>query len=176
MIITSLNLISYLSPFIITYKQHIFTMVFSAPCFSNECGFCETCSDRNNEPAKATLEKEEREMRAVDLKKFMGKQLVEDEAQKYHIKMKDLMGKADYRNPQDIGYMRTRVNYEKGQPIENFRYNLIRKAHTEVCSDGRCGVFHHSAHEEMIKSYYCQLPIYQRQSGGHNLCAVCIQA
>ena len=163
-----------------TSTKTSYTMVFSATCFSNECGFCATCSARgssNMGRIKLHLKEKEEAERASDLKKFMGKQLVEEETLKYHAKMKEIMVKADYISPSDSGFMRTRVNYEKGQGIDYVRYNLIRKEHKELCSDGHCQVFHHSAHETMIKSYYPLLPIYKRlASPSHNLCASCIQS
>jgi len=148
-------------------------MTHSSPCFSGQCGFCEGCCQHNMD-YKMTGTKE-LTMRSQDATKFIGKKQVEVEQNKYSNALKELMVKSDYRNPTDIGWMKTHVNYEKGQPITHIKYKLNEKIHTKLCSDRLCQVFFHGSHESMQNSYYSKLPVYTRVvDGNHHLCAVCI--
>jgi hypothetical protein len=147
-------------------------MTYSSPCFSGQCGFCEGCCEHNN---PIVSQAKELAMRAQDYTKFMGNKLVEEEHNKYSVALKKTMRKADYRNPTDIGYMSTQINYEKGQPLTHLKYKLNKEIHNEVCSDRLCQVFFHGSHEVTQKSYYSKLPVYTRMvDRNHNMCAVCI--
>ena len=145
-------------------------LTYSAPCFSGECGFCASCCDSD-----PTSPDPEPVQRASDLIKFMGKQRVQDELDNYNKSLNKMLKQYDYRNPTDIGFMREKVNYEKGQLIDNVKYKLILKHHQAVCDDPLCKVFFVSAHDSLKNSFYPKLPIYSRVSdNNHQLCAVCI--
>lgn len=158
-----LNYIFYITPQL--------NMIYTAPCFSGDCGFCEECCSNNyikTNPNELT-------MRAHDAIKFIGKNKVEEENDKYSKAIKQKMIKTDYRNPTDIGYMPRFVNYEI-HPSHHMKYKLNQKIHSEVCSNRICQVLFHSSHEEIQKSYYPKLPVYTRVTdNNHHLCSVCIK-
>ena len=145
-------------------------LTYSAPCFSGECRFCASCCD--SDPTSSDPEPIQR---ADDLIKFMGKQRVQEESDHYHKSLNKIIKQYDYRSPTDIGFMTKKVNYEKGQPIDNIKYKLIEKNHDSVCDDPLCKVFFVTSHDNLKNTFYPKVPIYKRViDDNHQLCAVCI--
>jgi len=145
-------------------------LTFTAPCFSGECGFCPSCCDLD-----PISKDHESIQRAYDLKKFIGSQRIQEEQDKYNKSLKKITKKYDYHNPTDIGFMPPIIKFEKGQPIDYVKYNLIKGNHTIICDDLLCKVFFIISHDGLRSSYYSKLPIYNRNHDkNHNLCAVCI--
>lgn len=105
-------------------------MSFTAPCFSGECGFCSNCCDSYYE-----YRYPENIQRAYDLKKFMGKQKVQEETDNYHKSLNKFMKTKGYYSPNDYGYMKENIKYEKGGSEEYTKYKLMKNKHKEVCDD-----------------------------------------
>jgi len=145
-------------------------MSFTAPCFSGECGFCSNCCD-----SKYRYKYPENIQRAYDLKKFMGKQKVHEETDYYHKSLNKIMETKGYYSPNDYGYMKENIKYEKGGSEEYTKYKLMKNRHKEICDDPLCKIFYISAHENHQLKFYPNIPLYSRVvDNNHFLCAVCI--
>jgi len=143
---------------------------FTANCFSNECGFCSSCCD-----SESLSDDSETIKRAKDLKKFMGRQRVDEENDHYNKTLKKYLKRYDYLNPSDSGFMPKRMNYGDNSDTEYNKYHLIQKNHESICNDPLCQVFYESSHDELKSSYYPKLPLYERvKDNKHYICIVCI--
>ena len=92
-------------------------MSFTAPCFSGECGFCSNCCDSNY---KYKYKYPENIQRAYDLKKFMGKQKVQEETQdKKEEPQKETASKEDNKSKELSDTPKT----DDGKEIENLEEN-----------------------------------------------------
>ena len=112
------------------------TNIFTANCFSDECGFCSSCCD-----SEFKSDDSEDIQRAQDLKKFMGNTKLDEEQDYYNKILKKYMKKYDYRNPTDIGYMPEKLSYGENQDSEYHKYKLIQKEHKYICDDSFCKLF-----------------------------------
>ena len=140
-------------------------MVFTAPCFSGECGFCPGCcksSTISNEP--------ECLQRANDLSKFLGKQKIAEELNLYNQSLNQLIKKYDYRNPKDPGFLPTILKYG------DTKYKLLSKySHSNGCDNVFCKIFYLNSHDHMKSTHYTKLPIYTRSTDNkHRFCGVCM--
>ena len=138
---------------------------FTAPCFSGGCGFCPECCRSD---VKVT--ESEDLLRAKDFSKFMGKQTIIKENDKYNKQFNQFMKQYNFRNPMKIGFMPKYMSY--GKDI----YTLIEEVHTSVCDDIFCKVFYVNAHDALKKNHYSNYPIYTRKEDGLcQLCGICVQ-
>ena len=72
---------------------------FTAPCFSNQCGFCSSCCD-----SEYDCDESQSILRAKDLVKFMGSKKINEEIEFYEKKLNNFVENTNYCNPSDIGF------------------------------------------------------------------------
>ena len=144
-------------------------MIFTAPCFSGECGFCANCNDSKEESTE-----EENIRRAQDLSKFLGYNFIDKITMDYNSNLKKWCKKNDYRCHADIGWA--------PQFIKKYRYKedpiifkLIQEIHPAVCDDSWCQVMFVNAPEALHNIFYPSLPIYTRVFDDKlQLCGPCL--
>jgi hypothetical protein len=147
-------------------------MKFTGTCFSGECGFCVECSQRCFNKLEDPYTPEPLR-RAEDLSKFLGKKRVDDIMMDYNVKLKSWCKENSYRNPEEPGRTKRilRLDRRGKDPVV---FKLLMKSHGSVCDDPRCKVAYVSSSEWIHASTYPNLPIYDCESRGIQLCGPCI--
>ena len=136
-----------------------------APCFSGACGLCSLCCRSDDKVTES-----EALRRAKDLSKFMGKQTIMEENDKYNKQFNQFMKQYNFRSPMKIGFTPKYMSY--GKDI----YTLIEKMHSAICDDSFCKVFYVNAHDNLKTNLYPKYPVYTRKEDDLcQLCGICVQ-
>jgi len=140
-------------------------MVYLAPCFSGECGFCANCCANNCE--KDNISKVEDLRRAGDLSKFLGKNRVDKITMDYNKDLKRWCSERGFRNPNNTGSSKETILVKNGGVV----FNLVKEKHKLVCDDSLCKVMYVNCSERLHSTFYPSLPIYT--NGKLNFCGPC---
>ena len=82
--------------------------MYSAPCFSGDCGFCAACCDSEDDSSESEVIR-----RAEDLSKFFGPKKIDKITMNYNSKLKKWCKERGFRNPTDIGWTKETIKVTK---------------------------------------------------------------
>jgi len=140
-------------------------MVYSAPCFSGDCGFCINCC--SNYCGKDNVSKSGAWRTTEDLTKFLGKNRVDRITMDYNKILKGWCSERGFRNPHDTGSSKETILVKNGE----VKYDLVKEKHKLVCDDSLCRVMYVNCSERLHSTFYPSLPIYT--NGRLNFCGPC---
>ena len=146
-------------------------MVFTAPCFSECCGFCIKCCPHLQEEDKSS--EPENLRRARDLSKFLGKNRIDMITMNYNTELKQWCKGNGYRNPNNIGITQKEIKKQlkNKDPV---KYKLIQKNHDAICDNALCKAMYVNSTDWLHRSFYTCLPIYTRSDDKLQICGPCI--
>ena len=131
--------------------------MYSAPCFSGDCGFCASCCDAEDDSSESEVIR-----RAEDLSKFFGPKKIDKITMNYNSKLKKWCKERGFRNPTDIGWTKETIKITKKNG-ETVKYRLLQECHAAVCNDPHCEVMFVNASDFAHTAFYTGLPMYERE-------------
>ena len=106
--------------------------MYSAPCFSGDCGFCAACCDSEDDSSESEVIR-----RAEDLSKFFGPKKIDKITMNYNSKLKKWCKERGFRNPTDIGWTKETIKVTKKNGEEYILDFKIDNVNELLASNGQ---------------------------------------
>ena len=133
-------------------------------CFSGECGLCDCCTKTNHYVSNG--DPKESQLRAQDMKKFMGKDEIQTEFEKYHKSLRNQMKLFSYIDKSEPGFC------PKKFTIGTSEFKLNNSF--DKCESNMCQMFHLHLHNNISKRLLGDIPMYLSPAN-KSFCILCVR-